>query len=304
MKDLKIKVDNEAESKEAQELFFELGCYWNIGLEVKNLEAKFLYVSNNLIKMGYCSDNFSDTNYCEITLPELRDMVVLKRNDATHEDIVTGGKVLQLSNKIYYWQDEKWNEYPCGIDIKPIEKKEIKEYLEKQPDGTYSLVLRGHLCKDDDIEIPEGADKYVYFSKYDNANFYKGDFDAVWQDDGYWDHDMDDYKSYCKKSGVVLWQRPTQPEALPFIDDNPQSLNDQYAEIEQVRQHNHYFKDVSGLNEIDVYMVLKLFNVTDPCLQHIAKKALCAGQRGHKDFKKDLQDILDTAKRAVEINNE
>jgi hypothetical protein len=49
--------------------------------------------------------------------------------------------------------------------------------------------------------------------------------------------------------------------------------------------------------------VLKLFNVTDPCLQHIAKKALCAGQRGHKDFKKDLQDILDTAKRAVEINN-
>lgn len=82
------------------------------------------------------------------------------------------------------------------------------------------------------------------------------------------------------------------------------TLNDQYAEIEKVRQHNHYFKDVSGLNEIDVYMVLKLFNVTDPCLQHIAKKALCAGQRGHKDFKKDLQDILDTAKRAVEINND
>lgn len=35
---------------------------------------------------------------------------------------------------------------------------------------------------------------------------------------------------------TVVWQRPTQPEALPFIDDNPQSMNDQYAEIEQVRQ--------------------------------------------------------------------
>lgn len=49
---------------------------------------------------------------------------------------------------------------------------------------------------------------------------------------------------------VVIWQRPTQPEALPFIDDNPQSLNEQYAEIEQVRQAlkdnvnhpNHYTK--------------------------------------------------------------
>ena len=66
-----------------------------------------------------------------------------------------------------------------------------------------------------------------------------------------------------------------------------------------MRQHNHYFKDVSNLNEIDVYMVLKLFNVTDPCLQHIAKKALCAGQRGHKNFNRDLKDILDTAKMPV-----
>ena len=35
---------------------------------------------------------------------------------------------------------------------------------------------------------------------------------------------------------LLIWQRPTQPEELPFIDDNPQSINDQYAEIEQVRQ--------------------------------------------------------------------
>lgn len=36
----------------------------------------------------------------------------------------------------------------------------------------------------------------------------------------------------------IVWVRPTQPEALPFIDDNPQSLNDQYAEIERVRQQS------------------------------------------------------------------
>lgn len=36
--------------------------------------------------------------------------------------------------------------------------------------------------------------------------------------------------------GGVLWQRYTQPESLPFVDDEVQSINDQYAEIEQVRQ--------------------------------------------------------------------
>ena len=35
---------------------------------------------------------------------------------------------------------------------------------------------------------------------------------------------------------LLIWQRPTKPEPLPFIDDEPRSLNDQYAEIEQVRQ--------------------------------------------------------------------
>ena len=137
-------------------------------------------------------------------------------------------------------------------------------------------------CGADWVEIPEGM----------NCAYSEGSFiQFTKQEMGY-------------RDPVLLWQRATQPEELPFIDDEPRSLNDQYAEIEMVRQHKHYFKDVSGLNEIDVYMVLKLFNVTDPCLQHIAKKALCAGRRGHKDFKKDLQDILDTAKRAVEINNE
>lgn len=115
----------------------------------------------------------------------------------------------------------------------------LKEYLRKNSNGTYSYIgmVRPEHVSDFMIEIPEGAEKYVYFNKYNNTNFYKGDFDAVWQNDGYWDHDMDDYKSYCKKFGVVLWQRHTQPEELPFIDDEPpQSLNDQYAEIEKVRQ--------------------------------------------------------------------
>ena len=93
-----------------------------------------------------------------------------------------------------------------------------------------------------------------------------------------------------------------QDQDEPFLTPET-TLNDQYAEIEQVRKHRHYFKDVSNIAEIDVYAVLKLFDVTDPCLQHIIKKALCAGKRGHKDMMEDLQNIVDTAIRAVELNS-
>ena len=55
---------------------------------------------------------------------------------------------------------------------------------------------------------------------------------------------------------------------------------------------------------IDVYDVLTAFNVTNPALQHLIKKALCAGLRGHKDKEQDMDEILESAQRAVELENE
>jgi hypothetical protein len=62
-------------------------------------------------------------------------------------------------------------------------------------------------------------------------------------------------------------------------------------------KHSHYFKDVRHLDGIDVYRVLELFNVTDPCLQHAIKKLLCAGGRGAKDMEQDVQEAMDTLER-------
>lgn len=60
------------------------------------------------------------------------------------------------------------------------------------------------------------------------------------------------------------------------------------------RKHSHYFKSVEGLKDIDVYRVLQLFNVTDPCLQHTVKKLLVAGGRGGgKDITRDIQEAID-----------
>lgn len=217
MQNLKIKVNNEVEAEEAQELFEQIGYSFSMMDHAKYPSSMQVFDdgSGSLFK----DKDHETCSHKEITLPELRDLVVLKRNDigdATHKD--------SSDYKWYVASDEKHYRHQGGIWV-------------HQP---YIACL----------ELSEMANQ-----------------------------DQDE----------------------PFLTPEC-TLNDQYAEIEQVRQHHHYFKDVSNLDEIDVYMVLKLFNVTDPCLQHIAKKALCAGQRGHKDFERDLQDILDTAKRAIEIN--
>lgn len=70
------------------------------------------------------------------------------------------------------------------------------------------------------------------------------------------------------------------------------------------RKHNHYFKPCP-YNEVDVYRVLKLFNVTDPCLGHALKKVLVAGGRGAgKDIRQDVQEAIDTLSRWQEMNLE
>lgn len=70
-------------------------------------------------------------------------------------------------------------------------------------------------------------------------------------------------------------------------------------------KHSHYFRPCP-YDSIDVYRVLSIFGVTDPCIQHAIKKLLVAGGRGHKDIDKDIQDSIDTlvrwqAMRAEEI---
>lgn len=62
-------------------------------------------------------------------------------------------------------------------------------------------------------------------------------------------------------------------------------------------KHSHYHKDVSRLTSIDVYRVLDLFAVTDPCIQHAVKKLLCAGVRGSKPMATDIQEAIDTLER-------
>lgn len=65
--------------------------------------------------------------------------------------------------------------------------------------------------------------------------------------------------------------------------------------------NNKYQREIKPGVFVDVYDVLKAWDVHNPALQHLLKKALAVGQRGHKDVAEDLQDIVDSAIRAREL---
>ena len=162
----------------------------------------------------------------------------------------------------------------------------MKEYLTKNSSGNYQLV--NHRFSEDDIEVPSGCNiitrgyrmgsiVYFHWKSLDSDEFFL-------KDEKRWDNNFNETLSdFIKKNEgdvEIIWQRYTQPEELPFIDDEQKiktatgyqldvvgkntygsrsresgesdtsyrqylmnfkidqskSLNDQYAEIERVRQ--------------------------------------------------------------------
>lgn len=83
---------------------------------------------------------------------------------------------------------------------------------------------------------------------------------------------------------------------IPVNDE--QDLNDCIGAPEA---DNKYLHEIKPGVFVDVYDVLMAWTVTNPALQHLIKKALQAGERGHKSREQDLQDIIYSAIRAKEL---
>ena len=68
---------------------------------------------------------------------------------------------------------------------------------------------------------------------------------------------------------------------------------------------NPYIVDISKYNHLDIYRILSLYDVTDPCLQHSIKKLLCAGKRGGaKNFLQDVNEAILSLQRLLEMQGE
>jgi hypothetical protein len=98
---------------------------------------------------------------------------------------------------------------------------------------------------------------------------------------------------------VQLDNPEIEPGFEPFV-----SIEDAHeCKAEHGITPSKYTKQIHGVS-VDVYDVLMAWGVTNPALQHLIKKALQCGQRGHKDKQQDLQDIIDSAIRAKELEQD
>lgn len=82
------------------------------------------------------------------------------------------------------------------------------------------------------------------------------------------------------------------------FENDEQDLNDCIGAPEA---DNKYMHEIKPGVFVDVYDVLMAWGVINPALQHLIKKALQPGERGHKSREQDLQDIIDGAIRAKEL---
>lgn len=108
--------------------------------------------------------------------------------------------------------------------------------------------------------------------------------------------DLDDTGVWLNDKFVMArYMELNEPWVLHTSEVDEPSSDEQSAS-----PRNKYMREIAPGVWVDVYDVLYAFNVTDPCLQHLIKKALATGVRGHKSEREDLVDIVDSAKRAVE----
>ena len=182
------------------------------------------------IQFGNSSKAFSRNTGKEITIPELHDLVVLKRNDRKDANVYEENCLYDLylteSKELYFYHcsKNKWILSNLNGDdfyyelLKPIERKEMKEYLRKNSNGTYSYIGPVHTDHVHDlmIEIPTGAEKYIQLSG-SNRSFYKNGFKEFWCS-GKW------LETVCNKENLktwngfpVLWQRNPEPKQAEFL---------------------------------------------------------------------------------------
>ncbi|EXC04138.1 hypothetical protein CAT49_00255 [Acinetobacter baumannii] len=170
MDNYKIKVNDEAESKEAQELFFELGYSWLCCGKYYNRIGNYTFITaypdEMLLRMGWGGDTDK-----ELTLPQLRDLVVLKRNDVkdANHTYIGGGMAYKTCEDIcYLWSRTGWEYKGIAHNLVPIQKHLESATGRFDENGEHHLTFsKGAEEKDPalisgaDAELVEQAKKFI-----------------------------------------------------------------------------------------------------------------------------------------------
>jgi|GEM_PF-2426037 len=97
---------------------------------------------------------------------------------------------------------------------------------------------------------------------------------------------------------------PVFAASTPAITTPAQSIavEPNHSPAPIVATPNKYQRQVKGAT-VDVYDILKAWDVRNPAVQHAIKKLLQPGQRGHKDMLQDLREAGQSVARALELES-
>ena len=185
MKDLKIRVANEAESKEAQELFFELGAKWRSQINreeaayVINTEYPSIILHGGDMSLNWNTiEQFNSLfSHKEITIQELRDMVNQEQDEPflTPETTLNDqyAEIEQVRKQtIEATLAERQAQYGCFEDVARTTGKIMEALSEVRVNGL------------NDLPYPHRMALYMIASKM--ARIVNGDFNSIdgWHDIG------------------------------------------------------------------------------------------------------------------------
>lgn len=139
-------------------------------------------------------------------------------------------------------------------------REKTVEYLDTS-DWSLKIVSENSLISGEWLRVPEGADSYVksrnvtgFVRKNENGSI------AIWVGNRWISGEIED-------GDAVLWQRHTQPEELPFIDDEPEhkeldqlilensepvAIPESWLKDDAVNHPTHYTTHPSGIECIEI----------------------------------------------------
>ena len=179
----KIKVNGEAENREAQELFFKLGYIWSTGLGTKHLDSKFLYTENGILTIGYDSDIFDDAENKEITLEELRKLVCRNENGW-----ISGADALIAlvdGRKVECWPETDQSIQKRWTEIKSLDEYKLSDFLQDKP--RFEFRLKRQTITLNGIEVPapfepKDGDEYFYIHSCIDSGYAIAQFEGIESD--------------------------------------------------------------------------------------------------------------------------
>ena len=144
------------------------------------------------------------------------------------------------------------------------------------------------------ISPPEGAQFYCPKSNRYLRMSGTEPPDQVWTEGAGWQF----YAPLADREGLI------ELDHSGDANEKADHIADAGKKVSMAELYPAYYKDVSDLDEVDVYAVCDLFEVFDTtgCVHHAIKKLLLSGVRtGNKPAWKDIKEARDTLTRKLQL---